>query len=70
MSVKSRLIAIFVYFLTGCFPAVADQASGSEHFGYGKIYSGLQGGWGKAFELGCFGGDGDGRKAEFVAIFP
>ena len=70
MSVKSRLIAIFVYFLTSCFPAVADQQSSTEHFGYGKIYSGLQGGWGKAFALGNVAGDGDGRKAEYVAILP
>lgn len=70
MSANSKFIIIFVYFLTSYFPAAANQELNSGHFGYGKIYSSLQGGWGKAFALGNVAGDGDGRKAEYVAILP
>ncbi|HFD12116.1 MAG TPA: acyloxyacyl hydrolase [Crenotrichaceae bacterium] len=71
MSAKFTFIVVCFYSLTSLISiAHADKASATEHFGYGQIYSGLQGGWGKAFSLGSIAGDGDGRKAEYVAILP
>lgn len=71
MSVKSVIFLGFFYGLASiCSVVNANGNSSSGHFGYGKLYSGLQGGWGKAFSLGSVAGDGDGRKAEYVAILP
>jgi len=71
MSARSILVIIFLWCSSNLFTiAHARKDSDSGHFGYGALYSGLQGGWGKAFALGNLAGDGDGRKVEYVAILP
>jgi opacity protein-like surface antigen len=70
MSAKYPLFVIFVYLLASFASTVVAQGSSLEHFGYGNIYMGLQGGWGKGFALGNIAGDGDGRNTEYVAILP
>ncbi len=71
MSAKRMFLIVMFVGLTSIYSVSnASKASSAEHFGYGQLYSGLQGGWGKAFALGSVAGDGDGRNAEYVAILP
>ena len=60
---------ISLFFILNCFSTVSADNSNLDHFGQGKIYTTLQGGWGKAFSLGI-AGDGDGRHSEYSAILP
>jgi hypothetical protein len=63
------LFVVFIYVFSSIFLLSHAENLTSSKFGYGKIYAGLQGGWGKAFSLGI-AGNGDGRKVEYVAILP
>ncbi len=68
MSIK----ALFVFFIitsSNFFSTAAYAENSLDNFGYGKMYVGLQGGWGKAFSLGI-AGQGDGRNVEYAAILP
>ncbi len=67
---KNHLLTIvLIYFCTSFFSISKAGDSISEQFGSGKIYVGIQGGWGKAFSLGI-AGQGDGRNVEFAAVLP
>ena len=68
MPIKIRLIC-FSLLLNSVFSLSYANDSTSKKFGYGKIYAGLQGGWGKAFSLGI-AGNGDGRHVEYAAVLP
>ena len=70
MTAKTAFNVVLFYSLASILSFANAKDSSSEHFGYGQLYSGLQGGWGKAFSLGNIAGDGDGRKAEYAAVLP
>lgn len=48
---------------------VIPPANASDNWQPGRKFIGLQAGWGEGFSLG-FSGNGDGRRAEYIAILP
>ncbi len=68
MTIKTLFVFLNV-FLCGFLSIAYADHSNMERFGDGKIYAGLQAGWGKAFSLGI-AGNGDGRNVEYTAILP
>jgi len=68
MPIKTLFVFLVLFFSSYISKSHADHST-AERFGDGKIYAGLQGGWGKAFSLGI-AGEGDGRHVEYAAILP
>ena len=71
MFTKKKIFVVSLLLVLGCITTITRAADdfNLNHFGQGKIYATLQGGWGKAFSLGI-AGDGDGRHSEYSAILP
>lgn len=68
MNTKAPVIIVLLVIYSSITSIQADDFN-QEHFGRGKIYTSLQGGWGKAFSLGI-AGQGDGKNSEYATILP